>query len=420
MKKNRLFLPLGLMLFVFSLASGVYFVWQEQGLSLDSQSADAEMFTAPLLTRVTDRVRPGETLSQALARHDLSQQDTHDVITGLGKELNLKLIRAGDVFIIEKTLGYAQVQTPFSLFELVRQETDGIPVRYRVVRQELGGLEVARIDTPVIQKRSILSGKISSSLYEGILSAGGDAGLVNRFSELFGWQLDFYREAQKGDSFKLIVESRYAEGRLLGYGRVLAAEYNNSGKIYRGFHFESDDTKFRGFFDERGQSIEKGFLRAPMALTRITSRYGQRFHPVLMRQKKHNGVDYGAPTGTPFWAIADGVVLEARYSPTAGRMIRIRHRGGYVTEYFHASRIAPGIRPGASVRQKQIVGYVGTTGRSTGSHLHFGMMLNKGYVDPARQRFPAGQPLPSRLVGSYFTKIKPLLEELKKIEVSRT
>ncbi|MEI6805413.1 MAG: peptidoglycan DD-metalloendopeptidase family protein [Myxococcaceae bacterium] len=418
MKRNRLFLPLGLVLFVFSLTSGFYFIWQEQGLGVNNQVGNEEVFETPLLSRTTDRIRSGETLSQALIRHDLSQQDATDLIALLGKELNLKLIRAGDIFIIEKNVGYAQAQTPFSLFELVRQESRGIPVRYRIVRPENGGLAVARIDTPVTERRTVLSGRIHSSLYEGILSAGGDAGLVNRFSELFGWQLDFYREAQKGDTFKVIVESRYAEGRLVGFGRVLAAEYNNSGKIYRGFRFESEDSKFQGFFDERGQSIEKGFLKAPMALTRITSRYGQRFHPVLQRQKKHNGVDYGAPTGTPFWAIADGVVLEARYSPTAGRMIRIRHRGGYVTEYFHSSRIAPGVRPGASVKQKQIIGYVGTTGRSTGPHLHFGMMLNKNYVDPSRQRFPAGQPLPSKLVNSYFTKIKPLIEELKKIEVS--
>lgn len=416
MQKNRLFLPLGLFLFVFTLASGFYFIWQEQGEA--TQGVNEEAFESPVLTRVTDRVRSGETLTQALIRQGLADPDVAGIVGLLDKEINLRQIRPGDVFTIQKRLGFAQTQTPFSVFELVRLEADGIPARYRIERNEIGQLSVQRIDTPVLQKRGVLAGKISSSLYEGILSAGGDAGLVNRFSELFGWQLDFYREAQKGDTFKLIVESRYAEGRLIGYGRVLAAEYVNSGKIYRGFHFESPDSKVRGFFDEKGQSIEKGFLKAPMALTRITSRYGQRFHPVLMRQKKHNGVDYGAPTGTPFWAIADGVVLEARYSPTAGKMIRIRHRGGYVTEYFHASKIAPGVRPGASVRQKQIVGYVGTTGRSTGPHLHFGMMLNKGYVDPAKQRFPAGQPLPSKLVTTYFSKIKPLLEELQKIEVS--
>lgn len=418
MKRNRLFLPLGLVLFVFSLASGFYFVWQEQGLGLDNQELSEDIAIAPLLARSTDRIRAGETLSQALARHAFSNQDAADLIAALSKELNLKLIRAGDVFVVEKNLGYAQSQIPFSSFELIRQDSDGVPVRYRVVRQDLGSLELARINTPITQKRTVLSGKISSSLYEGILSAGGDATLVNRFSDLFGWQLDFYREAQKGDSFKVIVESRYADGRLVGYGKVLAAEYNNSGKIYRGFRFESPDAKFQGFFDEKGQSIEKGFLKAPMALTRITSRFGQRFHPILQRQKKHNGVDYGAPTGTPFWAIADGVVMEARYSMTMGRMVRIKHRGGYVTEYFHASRIAPGIRPGASVKQKQVIGYVGTTGRSTGPHLHFGMMLNKGYVDPSKQRFPAGQPLPTRLTSSYFMSIKPLLEELKKIEVS--
>lgn len=418
MRKNRLFLPLGLALFVFSLVFGFYFVWQGQGSSSEYIVSSEEAAQAPLLIRSTDRIRAGETLSQALVRHDFSNQDAVDLIAALSLELNLKQIRAGDVFIIEKDFGYAQSQASFSLFEFVRQSEEGVPVRYQVIRKETGRLQIARIDTPITQKRTVLSGKVSSSLYEGILSAGGDATLVNRFSDLFGWQLDFYREAQRGDSFKVIVESRYAEGRLIGYGKILAAEYNNSGKIYRGFRFESRDSKFEGFFDERGQSIEKGFLRAPMALTRITSRYGQRFHPVLQRQKKHNGVDYGASTGTPFWSIADGVVLEARYSPTAGRMIRVRHRGGYVTEYFHASRIASGVRPGAFVKQKQVIGYVGTTGRSTGPHLHFGMMLNKNYVDPSKQRFPAGQPLPNRLTGSYFTTIKPLVEELKKIEVS--
>ena len=292
-------------------------------------------------------------------------------------------------------------------------------MRYRLERSFDGQWLSHKLETTVTQQKTVLTGRISSSLYEGILSAGGDAVLVNRFSELFGWQLDFYREAQKGDIFKMIVETKYAQGRRIGFGQVLAAEYNNRGRVYQGFRFESDDSKIRGFFDAKGQSIEKGFLRSPMALTRITSRYGQRFHPVLQRQKKHNGVDYGAPTGTPFWSIADGVVLEARYSPTAGRMVRIRHRGGYVTEYFHASRIAAGIRPGSSVRQKQVIGYVGTTGRSTGQHLHFGMMLNKNYVDPSRQRFPAGQPLPTRLVDRYRAHIRPLVEELKKIETPR-
>ncbi len=374
---------------------------------------------APFMVRITERVGSRETLSQAMTRASIAGPQAVAITDLLAKMINLRTIRAGDVLVVEKGLDYTQAESPINLFELIRQENYGLPVRYRLERSQTGEWLSQKIETTVTEERTVLTGRISSSLYEGILAAGGDAALVNRFSELFGWQVDFYREAQKGDVFKMIVETKHAEGRRIGFGQVLAAEYKSGSRVFQGFRFESEDSGVRGFFDAKGESIEKGFLRSPMALTRITSRYGQRFHPVLQRQKKHNGVDYGAPTGTPFWSIADGVVLEARYSPTAGKMIRVRHRGGYVTEYFHASRIAAGIRPGSTVRQKQVIGYVGTTGRSTGPHLHFGMMLNKNYVDPSRQRFPAGQPLPTRLVERYRAHIKPLVEELKKIETPR-
>jgi murein DD-endopeptidase MepM/ murein hydrolase activator NlpD len=390
----------------------------------------------PFLHRLSDRIRNGESLSAALSRHEVSSQEIFQLAEALRRELNLRSIQPGDVIVLERRLDSSlgatgSDKTPTSAarldaFELIRSDGFGVPTRYRAVRNASEGQEaateplyqVSRIDTPVTKRTTTLSGKISSSLYEGILYAGGDPQLVNRFSDVFAWQLDFYREAQKGDAFKMIVEARFAEGRFVGYGRVLAAEYNNVGRMYRGFFYESEDGKFSGVFDEQGNSLEKSFLKSPMELTRITSRYGQRFHPVLKRQKKHNGVDYGASTGTPFWSIADGVVLEARYSVTAGNMIRIRHRAGFVTEYFHASRIAPGVRAGAGVKQRQVIGYVGTTGRSTGPHLHFGMMLDKSYVDPSRQNFPAGKPVPPRLVKSYLSKVKPLLEELGKIEVS--
>ncbi len=385
------------------------------------------------ISRETDRIRGGESLSAALARHDISNQESFQLAEALRKELNLRTIQPGDVFVLERQVEPAALVAPSVLvntaplyaFELVRSDGFGVPARYRAVREKAGvaagsdsAFTVTRIDTPVTKVSRSISGKISSSLYEGILYAGGDPALVNRFSDVFAWQLDFYREVQKGDGFKMIVETRFADGRFIGYGRVLAAEYNNAGRQYRGFYFESDDGKFTGIFDEQGNSLEKSFLRSPMELARITSRYGQRFHPILRQQKRHNGVDYGASTGTPFWSIADGVVLEARYSLTAGKMIRIRHRNGFMTEYFHASRIAPGVKVGATIRQRQVIGYVGTTGRSTGPHLHFGMTLNKNYVDPSRQNFPAGKPVPSKLVKSYMSKVRPLAEKLEKIEVT--
>jgi murein DD-endopeptidase MepM/ murein hydrolase activator NlpD len=385
------------------------------------------------ISRETDRIRGGESLFAALARHQISNQESFQLAEALRKELNLRTIQPGDVFVLERQVEPAALAGPNALavisslyaFELVRSDGFGVPARYRAVRGKAevvtrneSAFSVTRIHTPVTKVTRAISGKVSSSLYEGILYAGGDPALVNRFSDVFAWQLDFYREVQKGDGFKMIVETRFADGRFIGYGRVLAAEYNNAGRQYRGFYFESDDGKFTGIFDEQGNSLEKSFLRSPMELARITSRYGQRFHPILRQQKRHNGVDYGAPTGTPFWSIADGVVLEARYSLTAGKMIRIRHRNGFMTEYFHASRIAPGVKVGAAIRQRQVIGYVGTTGRSTGPHLHFGMTLNKNYVDPSKQNFPAGRPVPSKLVKAYMSKVKPLVEKLEKIVVS--
>ncbi|MBL4818196.1 MAG: M23 family metallopeptidase [Deltaproteobacteria bacterium] len=417
MKKNRLFTPLGLALFVSSLALGIYLVAREgRGLKEEAQAEISG--EAPLVVRITDRIRPQETLYEALRRQDLSPQEIAEITQVLGRMVDFKAIQAGDGLVLEKNLRYAQSTPPITLFELVRQEADDLPVRYQLLRDEQNEWWVNRIEIPVTQERMVLSGRVSSSLYEGIMLAGGDPALVNRFSDLFGWKVDFYREAQPGDEFKMIVEAKYAQGRCVGFGRVIAAEYSNSGRIFRGFRFEADEHRVRGFYDEEGQSLEGGFLKSPVSLARITSRYGQRFHPVLKRRTKHNGVDYGASRGTPFWSIADGVVLEARYSPTAGRMVRIQHRSGYITEYFHAHKIASGIRPGVHVKQKQIIGYVGSTGRSTGPHLHFGMMHHKRYVDPGRQRFPAGDPLPSKLASRYADHIKPLLEELKNIEVS--
>ncbi|MDA0712576.1 MAG: peptidoglycan DD-metalloendopeptidase family protein [bacterium] len=385
----------------------------------------------PYLSRVSDRIRSGESLSAALARHGISGQETFKLAEALRKKLNLRGIQPGDVFVIERqqnpqvaavVVGGSAVSNLIA-FELVRLDSFGVPTRFRAVREDAKLLanenltfNVTQIETPVVKRSQAIAGKISSSLYEGILYAGGDPTLVDRFSDVFAWQLDFYREAQKGDGFKMIVEARYADGRFIGYGRVLAAEYNNAGRQYRGFYYESADGQLVGTFDEQGNSLERSFLQSPMELTRITSRYGQRFHPVLRKRKRHNGVDYGAPTGTPFWSIADGVVVEARYSPTAGKMIRIRHPNGYMSEYFHASRIAPNIHVGVAVKQRQVIGYVGTTGRSTGPHLHFGMMLNKQYVNPAKQKFPAGKAVPARLVKNYLSKVKPLIKELNQIE----
>lgn len=391
---------------------------------------------------VTDRIRSGETLSVALTRHGVEMEEVNRLVVALKGKLDMRGIRPGDVYVVEEVVcGEAPKNAcqgeetasegpklAMDRFEFKPASFLGAPVTIRAVRQAdstndkgevvAGSYEVSKEETPVETKVVALGGEISSSLYVAMVGQGEDSNLVNRFVDVFAWDIDFYRETQKGDHYKVIVEKQYAGGRFIGYGRVLAAEYVNAGTVHRGFNFKSTDGKVAGIFDDKGKAMEKTFLKNPLEIARISSRYGQRFHPVLKRRQKHNGIDYGAARGTPFWAVADGTIKEARYSRTAGNMIVLRHANGYETEYFHASRFAEGIRTGTRVKQRQVIGYVGNTGRSTGPHLHFGMRRVGSYVDPAKQNFPAAKPVPDAYLTEYLEFIKPLFAELEAVEIA--
>jgi murein DD-endopeptidase MepM/ murein hydrolase activator NlpD len=303
------------------------------------------------------------------------------------------------------------------MFEYATRAPSGVP---RTVTAKLAQdrYAVTVHDARLDRRVEAMGGEVRSSLYTAVLQDGGDAVLVNRFVDVFAWNIDFYRQPQRGDRWKVVVEKHYAGGRFLGFGDVLAAEYVNAGHVHRGFKYAAKDGKVAGIFDDEGQSLANAFLKSPLEIARITSSYGQRFHPVLRREKKHEGVDYGAATGTPFWAVADGVVKEARWSKTAGNMLVVRHVNGYETEYFHCSKFADGIRPGARVKQKQVIGYVGTTGRSTGPHLHFGMSKQGTRVDPQKQKFVKQKGVPKDHARDFQGHIEPLLELLKALDVA--
>lgn len=408
--------------------SGWYFADNAQAASGAHASGDkniGELVLQPVmeaqavpdaeLSRVSGRLRSGEGLSAVLKRHGLTSQESHAMCSALRKEVDLRKLQPGAAYVFEKQVKTNGItgQVNMHAFELVITDTFGVPKRYRAQKQN-GALDydVSYTETPVETVKWGLSGTITSNLYDAVVKAGGDPGLVNRFADIFAWQIDFYSEARKTDSFKMLAEKRFADGRFIGYGKVLAAEYVVNGRTLRGFRFESADGNFIGIFDENGKSLEKTFLRSPVELARITSTFGQRFHPILKRQKKHNGVDYGAPRGTPFWSIADGEVIEAGFNRYNGNWVRIAHRFGFITEYLHASRLAPGLKKGQKVRQRQVVGYVGATGLASGPHLHFGMKRYDKYVNPAVQKFPTGQEVEPRLRDAFKLYIRPLVNEL--------
>jgi murein DD-endopeptidase MepM/ murein hydrolase activator NlpD len=214
------------------------------------------------------------------------------------------------------------------------------------------------------------------------------------FVDIFAWDIDFSNELQRGDTFALVVEKIYREGKFLTYGRILAAEYRDRDELHQAFFFPFPaDTG--DYYAPDGRSLRKTFLKAPVSYNRISSGYSRRrLHPVLKKVQPHLGIDYAAPAGTPVWAPGDGTVLSTSYDRRNGRKVVLRHPNGYTTYFLHLSRFAKGIRKGARVRQKQVVGYVGSTGLSTGPHLDYRMKRNGSWRNPLREKFPPGKPLP--------------------------
>jgi murein DD-endopeptidase MepM/ murein hydrolase activator NlpD len=229
-------------------------------------------------------------------------------------------------------------------------------------------------------------------------AAGEGAELTIAFAGIFAGEIDFNNEVQPGDRFVLAFDRFVRDARPSTYGDIMAAEFENEGRRIRAIRFSPANGR-PDYFDEQGRSLRRFFLRSPLKFEpRVTSRFStSRFHPVLRTARPHRGVDYGAPTGAPVVAVANGTVVSATFDNANGRMVRVRHASGYESYYLHLSAFAPGMRRGARVDQGQMVGRVGSTGLATGPHLHYGLQKNGAFVDPLREHrnMPPGDPVPA-------------------------
>ncbi len=233
---------------------------------------------------------------------------------------------------------------------------------------------------PVYTITSVVSGVVNSSLTEAVTASGENPELAFILADIYEWEIDFFHALRKGDSFTMLVEKKFAKDKFIGYGRILAADFINQGKLIRGLYYESDTTK--GYFRPDGTSLKRGFLKAPLKFSRISSTYtGRRLHPVLNKYLPHHGVDYAAPVGTPIHATASGVVLNREYNQFNGNYVKIRHANGYETLYLHLSKFAK-IRKGSKVSQGDTIGYVGSTGISSGPHLDYRIKQGSRFLNP--------------------------------------
>lgn len=331
-----------------------------------------------------DVVKRNQMLLNILSKYQLPDGAIAGLIANEHKAFDLRKIRAGNKYAV-----FLEKDTLATLRYLVYEHT---PVDYVLfsfsdsVSIELGQKEV-------IQKLQYAQGTISTSLWNAMLDQNLNPMLANELSEIYAWSIDFFG-LQPADSFSIVYDEQFVDSISVGLGKIHTAYFRHAGSDFYAIPFIQDSIE--SFYDINGLSLRKAFLKAPLRFTRISSRFSHsRLHPILKIRRPHHGVDYSAPSGTPVQAIGDGKIMKASrgYNRGGGNMIKIRHNSVYTTAYLHLSGFAPGIRPGVYVHQGDVIGYVGSTGLSTGPHLDFRFYKNGKAIDPLKVEAPPVDPV---------------------------
>ncbi len=271
------------------------------------------------------------------------------------------------------------------------------------------GITAERIERPLISEVIRLEGVVEPALFGAVEAAGGGAELAVRMAQIYQWDIDFLRDLRKGDRFVVVADRQTVEGEFFGWGTIFATRFVNGKRTLDAVVYPDDNGRL-GYYDLEGHPLRKQFLRSPLEFSRVTSRFSMnRYHPVLKRRMPHYGVDYGAPVGTPVLVTADGAVTLSGRNGGGGNMVTVRHTNGYETKYLHLSRFGKGIRWGVRVSQGQVIGYVGSTGLSTGPHLDYRVKLNGRWINPLTISSPPVNPLVKERLQRYLAHALAIL-----------
>ncbi len=345
------------------------------------------------------QLRRGQTLGGLLGEMGLGPVQAKGVVAALDGYVDVRKIQPGDI-------GVAYFD-PTAKLSSLRFEMAGKGWVELKPSQETWSRSVHKFSRRVEIQR--VEGVLESSLESAIRDSGGRAQLAYAMSYVLQWDLDFNRDLQIGDGFQLLYEEIYLDGEYSGLGEILALVYDNQGRRMEAYRYGPS-----GYFDGEGRPLQKMFLRSPLPFTRVTSRFSKsRFHPVLKVHRPHYGVDYGAPKGTPVRVTAGGVVAFVGRSGGAGKMVKVRHTNGYETSYLHLSGYASGVRSGRRVAQGDVVGYVGSTGLSTGPHLDYRVKRNGRWLDPLSLKSESVEPIPAHERPLFHERRDALLESLE-------
>ncbi len=351
----------------------------------------------------TLKLQPNDVLSQLLSSRGVEYFKIYQLIEAAKSIFPFKSIRSGKDLTIVSDLVDSSIQA-------IVYEPD--PYR-RILFHLEDSIRVEVVERPSEIKTETAGGIIDQSLWVSMNEQGLPLELISAMEDALGWSVDFYH-IQKGDTYKLIYERKYVEGKPMGFQRLIGASYTTGKSVFNSIRYKG--TRYEGYFDLEGRPMKKAFLKAPVEYSRISSRFSQnRFHPILKRNKGHFGTDYAAPCGTPIRAVADGRIAAACYNSGNGNFVKIKHDKTYDTQYLHMSRFGKGIRPGVMVRQGQTIGYVGQTGLATGCHVCFRFWKKGKQVDHLRDKMPPPHVMdPSQLPGylEYSKGIKAMMDDI--------
>lgn len=376
----------------------------EPEIPLTENVVEPEQHNIPVEQAYPHIIRTNSTLFSVLRGLGVSPQDIQEIVTAARPHFNLAQIQPGTRFQL------FQESNPVSVLNGIKFRFS--PIEMLEVKKQGDTWAAKKITENVDIKVVTFSGRVQSSLWESAERAEMDPNLISELSEIFGWQVDFAREVRINDRWRLSVERKFVRNEAIGWGSILAAEYENAGELHVAV-LHRKDGKDLGYFSPDGASLRRMFLKSPIKFGRISSRFTKkRFHPVLQVNRPHLGVDYAAPIGTPVRAVGDGVITFAGWRGGGGKTIKIRHNSIYETAYKHLNGYAKGIRNGARVRQGDTIGYVGNTGLSTGPHLHFEFYQAGRFVDPLGKKFPTAEPVPKSDMAQFKSEAVQLLGSL--------
>lgn len=362
---------------------------------LEASSLDAENATR----KFDFQLKKNATFYTTAKALELSSSDISRLVKAARPHINLARLRSGTKFTANWALA--------PLNRLSSIEYRLAPTQKLHLNRDHEGEWSAEVEELESRKQILsFSGRVDDSLWASASFAGMAPELIGEMAAIFAWQVDFAREVQKGDTWRLVVEQDLVENEPVAWGDILAAEYRTATETFSGSLLRDSDTgENLGYFGRDGKSLRRMFLKAPIKFGRISSRFSwRRFHPILKKSRPHLGVDYAAGRGTPVMAVGDGVVVRASNMGGAGKTIKIRHNSIYRTHYMHLSGFKRGIKRGAKVKQGEVIGYVGSTGLATGPHLHFELWENGNYIDPLGKKFPSADPVPQELLPTFQTR----------------